>query len=204
MAGVLPVGRSGRAGDGRRPGDRRRDRAAAACRRRPGRRVRPRTGLGPLGRRRARRPGSRRRRPRRGPGRGGRRSGRGPARAAVDPGEQRRDHRPDRPELEPRRGRGARGLRGQRDRPVPVLQGRGAPDAGPRLRADRERGLDRRQGGQPDPHAVLGLEGGGHRDDQVPGQGAGRQGGHHGQRDLAGRDPHRRSSTASRRPRSST
>ena len=77
-------------------------------------------------------------------------------------------------------------------------------DAGPRLRADRERGLDRRQGGEPDPDAVLGLEGGGHRHDQVAGQGAGRQGGRHGQRDLAGRHPHRRSSTASRRPRSST
>ena len=76
--------------------------------------------------------------------------------------------------------------------------------AGTRLRADRQRGLDRRQGGEPDAHALLGLQGGGHRDDQVAGQGAGRQGRHHGQRDLAGRHPHRRSSTASRRPRSST
>ena len=89
------------------------------------------------------------------------------------------------------RGRGARGLRGQRDRPVPVLQGRGPADAGPRIRADRQRGLDRRQGGQPDPHALLGLQGRRHRHDQVPGQGAGRQGRHHGQRDLAGRHPHR-------------
>ena len=42
--------------------------------------------------------------------------------AAVDSGQQRRDHRPHRPELEPRRRRGAGCLRGQHDRPVPVLQ----------------------------------------------------------------------------------
>ena len=102
------------------------------------------------------------------------------------------------------RRRGARGLRRQRDRPVPVLQGRGSADAGPRLRADRQRGLDRRQGGEPDPHALFGLEGGGHRPDQVAGQGAGRQGGHHGQRDLAGRDPHRDPRRRRARARSST
>ena len=48
--------------------------------------------------------------------------------------------------------------------------------AGARLRTDRQRGLDRRQGRKPDAHALFGVEGGGDRAVQVAGEGAGRQG----------------------------
>ena len=118
-------------------------------------------------------------------------AGRGPARAAVDPGQQRRDHRPDRSELEPRRGRGARGLRRQRDRPVPVLQGRGAPDAGRGYgRIVNVASIAGKEGNptlmpySASKAAVIAMT------KSLAKELAGK-GNHHGQRDLAGRHPHR-------------
>ena len=53
-----------------------------------------------------------------------------------------------------------------------LLQPRGRPRDGPaRARADRQRRLDRRQGGQPDGRRLLGEQGRGDRDDEVDRQG---------------------------------
>ena len=69
-----------------------------------------------------------------------------------------------------RRGMAAR-LRGERERRLLRQPSGHQGDGAQRVRADRQCRLDRRQGGQSDGCRLLGVEGGGHHDDEVHRQG---------------------------------
>ena len=145
-----------RARDGRRERDRRGRRRAAARRRRGGARLRPR---------------ERRRRARLGPAERGGRAAAAARRARLLRGRRRR--------LAPHRGGVRRGV-GARPRDQPerrvLREPRGDPeDEGGRLRADRQRRLDRRQGREPDGGRLLVVEGRGDRDHEGDRQGRRRQ-----------------------------
>ncbi|CAA9554926.1 MAG: 3-oxoacyl-[acyl-carrier protein] reductase, partial [uncultured Thermomicrobiales bacterium] len=173
-----------RRGAGDRPGDR--DAASVGRGSRPD--CRPRRGGGGGGRRRDRRdrpPPPPRRHRRRLLG-GHRRTRPDRVGPAGHPGQQRRHRRPLRPDLGAL-GRGvARGAQHRPDRRLPRLPYRPAADAGGRLRPDRQRRLDRRQGGEPERGPLFGGQSGRDR----PHQG-GRQGGRHPRRSRQLRHPGR-------------